>query len=189
MWPRSHSRGGTGTAFPSPHSLPGAGNIFLAEAGGTVIWRDGGTELSLLGKHCHLLASSTLSALLLPYFSSAASWPSCRACLLQAARGLLQVSPGLYGLPQPAPVTSQPSPPPSARPHLRPLTPHPSRSAPGLPLPQAFCAPAFPSAWAAGRSCPGELDSFFLISFRSLLRCQGITLGEACSSHPFFFFF
>lgn len=91
MWPRLHSRDGTGTgtAFPSPHSLPCAGNIFpRAEAGGRVIWRDGRAELSLLGKHCHLLASSTLSALLSPYFSSAASWPSRRACLLQAAHGL-----------------------------------------------------------------------------------------------------
>lgn len=42
-WALGHSRGGTGTAFPSPHSLPGAGNIFPSRSrrhGHLEGWRD-----------------------------------------------------------------------------------------------------------------------------------------------------
>lgn len=189
MWPGLHSRDGTGTgtAFPSSHSLPCAGNIFPSRSrrqghlegwpGSYPCWENTATSWLLVPSlHCSRPTSARLP------LGPRAAHAYCRLPMG------FKVSPGLYRLPQPAPVTSQPSPPPSACPHLRPLTPHPSWSTPGLPLPQAFCAPAFPSVWAAGRSCPGELDSSFLISFRSLLRWQGITLGEACSSHPFFFF-
>lgn len=150
---------GTGTALPSPHSLlrqhlPPQ----KQELGSSGVMA--GAALPLLGKHCHLLASSTLSELSSPGFSSAARLPLgpltahayCRPLLVFCSA--VQVSPGLHGLSQPAPVTSQASPPnPQPLPHFAPLcsallAPRPSWSTPGLPLPQAF-SPAVPSAWDA----------------------------------------
>lgn len=111
----------------------------------------GSAALPLLGKHCHLLASSTLSAPPSPEFSSAARLPlgplTAHACCgpLLVFCSAVQVSPGLHGLSHPAPATSQASPPnPQPLPHsVALLAPHPSWSTPGLPLPQAF-SPAIP---------------------------------------------